>query len=83
MNVTHLGTDRKYRLIWIELDDGEYTINARLNESGQLIPDDCEYDWGAVGEYNEEAFEAFGERKCMELLFKHAAKFIPDDYKLS
>ena len=45
-------------------NDGEY--------SKTIVCGDCGHDWGICGDVNGEAFDYWGENRCMTALFKKA-----------
>ena len=38
----------------------------------KIIANDCGHDWGLCGDANEDAFNYWGENRCMKALFSYA-----------
>jgi hypothetical protein len=74
-----LTFDFNDEFVWITVEgknEGEeYMVICCLTDNKQIIEkDDCGHNWGSCGETNEEAFEYWGQNRCMTALFARAKK---------
>ncbi len=54
-------------------DEGEWAVQCCLTD-GEIIMNDCGHDQGICSDVNEEAFNYWGENRCMTALFRAAEK---------
>ena len=77
MNIIDFDYDLEQGFAWIQVDGkhGEkpYTVQCCLADNGKKIKmSDCGHNWGLCSDSNEEAFEHYGENRCMTALFAKA-----------
>lgn len=75
--------DLQYGFAWITFYDVQLdkslTVQCCLDiKNGEFIKkinaSDCGHDWGICGDVNETAFKKYGEKKCLDYLFRYASK---------
>lgn len=84
MNVKDFEIDVENGFAWIIVEgkdqSRDFTVQCCLQavdgEDGayaaQIKMSDCGHDWGMSGDANKEAFEFWGENRCMTTLFRYA-----------
>lgn len=88
MEIKSFDYDTQHGFAWIMVDtsndDGEWIIQccladrndeaARKGEDfeAKINCDDCGHDWGLCLDANKNAFEYWGENRCMKALFQAA-----------
>lgn len=72
MNITNFDYDLEHGFAWIETSDGKTVQCCLENGSGKIIMSDCGHNWGICGDVNGDAFEKYGENRCMKALFAKA-----------
>lgn len=77
MNIIGFDYDLEYGFAWINVDGNDnkntFTVQCCLQDNKKQIKmSDCGHNWGLCLDANEEAFDYYGENRCMEALFSKA-----------